>query len=55
MQLVQIEETDRPVILPRVNHEFIGLGHELESRRRQRRQAQLEHQAMENRVLLLEK
>ena len=55
MQLHVIDEKDKTATLPRVNHQFIGLGHELETHRRQRKQAQLQHQAMENRVLLLEK
>jgi hypothetical protein len=40
MQLHVIEEKDKFGSLPRVNHEFIGLGHELESFRKQRKQAQ---------------
>ena len=41
--------------LPRFTKEFIGMGHELERRKRERRQVESEERALANRVLFLEK
>ena len=46
-----IEEKD----LPRFTKEFIGMGHQLEQKKRERRQVELEERALANRVLFLEK
>lgn len=50
MQSIQ-EELD----LPRFAKDFIGKGHELEEKKRQRKKIEMEERSLANRVLFLEK